>query len=204
MNNIGGVWRTVGGRRIFIKDGQDLSSAMKESGKFKKNNGLGANNENITIPKHPKPKYLEKLSDLTENNIIETLEKYESKIINAENENAIVILPDGSIYQCFGTENAVFPDYDLGEVIKNSYITHNHPIDETYFGFSSKDNNLFKKYELKVLRGIDEKYTYEYNRNKSCNTSMPTISDEELGYEHIMSIQFSIDNNIYYKRWKND
>ena len=31
-----GVWRTVGGRRIFIKDGQDLASAMKESGKFPK------------------------------------------------------------------------------------------------------------------------------------------------------------------------
>lgn len=31
-----GVWRTVGGHRIFIKDGQDLTSAMKESGKFSK------------------------------------------------------------------------------------------------------------------------------------------------------------------------
>ena len=30
-----GVWRTVGGRRIFIKEGQDLASAMKESKKFK-------------------------------------------------------------------------------------------------------------------------------------------------------------------------
>ena len=36
MDEIGGVWRTVGGRRIFIKDGQDLASAMKESGKFNK------------------------------------------------------------------------------------------------------------------------------------------------------------------------
>lgn len=35
-NDTGGVWRTVGGRRIFIKTGQSLSSAMKESGKFKK------------------------------------------------------------------------------------------------------------------------------------------------------------------------
>lgn len=35
-NDIGGVWRTVGGRRIFIKNGQDLASAMKESGKFEK------------------------------------------------------------------------------------------------------------------------------------------------------------------------
>lgn len=30
-----GVWRTVGGRRIFIRDGQSLSDAMKKSGKFK-------------------------------------------------------------------------------------------------------------------------------------------------------------------------
>lgn len=32
--DIGGVWRTVGGRRIFIKDGEDLETAMKKSGKF--------------------------------------------------------------------------------------------------------------------------------------------------------------------------
>ncbi len=37
MDDIGGVWRTVGGRRIFIKNGQDLSTAMKESGKFDNN-----------------------------------------------------------------------------------------------------------------------------------------------------------------------
>jgi tRNA G26 N,N-dimethylase Trm1 len=29
-----GVWRTVGGRRIFIKEGQSLTEAMKNSGKF--------------------------------------------------------------------------------------------------------------------------------------------------------------------------
>lgn len=32
--DIGGVWRTVGGRRIFIKDGENLETAMKKSGKF--------------------------------------------------------------------------------------------------------------------------------------------------------------------------
>jgi hypothetical protein len=35
MADAGGVWRTVGGRRIFIKDGEDLTTAMKNSGKFK-------------------------------------------------------------------------------------------------------------------------------------------------------------------------
>ena len=36
-NDIGGVWRTIGGKRVFIKDGEDLKTAMKKSGKFKKN-----------------------------------------------------------------------------------------------------------------------------------------------------------------------
>ena len=36
MSDLGGVWRTVGGRRIFIKDGEDLATAMKNSGKFSK------------------------------------------------------------------------------------------------------------------------------------------------------------------------
>lgn len=33
-SEIGGVWRTIGGRRVFIKDGADLATAMRESGKF--------------------------------------------------------------------------------------------------------------------------------------------------------------------------
>ena len=35
MSEEGGVWRTIGGRRVFIKDGEDLATAMKNSGKFK-------------------------------------------------------------------------------------------------------------------------------------------------------------------------
>lgn len=32
-----GIWRTIGGRRIFIKDSESLATAMKKSGKFKNN-----------------------------------------------------------------------------------------------------------------------------------------------------------------------
>ena len=42
-----GVWRTVSGRRIFIKDGQSLTDAMKESGKFKGNNSQLNNRKNL-------------------------------------------------------------------------------------------------------------------------------------------------------------
>ena len=33
-DNEDGVWRTIGGRRVFIRNGQSLADAMKESGKF--------------------------------------------------------------------------------------------------------------------------------------------------------------------------
>lgn len=38
LNGKDGVWRTVGGRRIFIANGEDLKTAMKNSGKFEKKN----------------------------------------------------------------------------------------------------------------------------------------------------------------------
>lgn len=38
-DNLDGVWRTIGGRRVFIKKGQSLEEAMKESGKFGKKEG---------------------------------------------------------------------------------------------------------------------------------------------------------------------
>lgn len=63
--DIGGVWRTIGGRRIFIKDGEDLTSAMKRSGKFKNK-------------KQESKKVEKKNSELTEEerkNKIEELEK---------------------------------------------------------------------------------------------------------------------------------
>lgn len=36
MTDEGGVWRTISGRRVFIKDGQSLTDAMREIGKFGK------------------------------------------------------------------------------------------------------------------------------------------------------------------------
>ena len=35
LNGKDGVWRTVGGRHIFIANGQSLKDAMRASGKFK-------------------------------------------------------------------------------------------------------------------------------------------------------------------------
>lgn len=34
MADENGAWRTISGRRVFIKDGQSLTDAMQQSGKF--------------------------------------------------------------------------------------------------------------------------------------------------------------------------
>lgn len=205
-SDIGGVWRTVGGRRIFIKDGQLLEDAMKQSGKFNKNKaqGLGANETTHTLEKHPTPKRIGKTNDLSEENVYKILKKYEKQILSEKIENAIVITQDGEIYQCFGNQNTVWPDVDLGDKLYNSYVTHNHTAEETYNGFSSKDNNLFKKYDLKMLRGIDKDYIYEYNTFKLERAAMPSDMEQVYGLEHLRSIQFAANEDIYYNRWENN
>lgn len=91
-----GFWRTVGGRRMFIKNGQDLASAMKESGKFnlsrseyklykqaKENpDSIDPMTENSTDWEELDKKYSDryesdKISDrIKENKIVDSYEKY--------------------------------------------------------------------------------------------------------------------------------
>lgn len=55
-----GVWRTIGGRRVFIRTGQSLSSAMKESGKF---NSIKKGTEGTMIINNDEKKNLQDKSD---------------------------------------------------------------------------------------------------------------------------------------------
>ena len=66
-SNTDGVWRTIGGRRVFIKTGQSLTEAMKESGKFSKLNKTKKNTK-ITISKEEEEykKRQEKIKELEE------------------------------------------------------------------------------------------------------------------------------------------
>jgi hypothetical protein len=54
-----GVWRTISGRRIFIKKGQSLTDAMIESGKFSKTKKVIGENENYIKAKKNLEQYKE-------------------------------------------------------------------------------------------------------------------------------------------------
>ena len=71
FNENEGVWRTISGRRVFIREGQSLSDAMKESGKFK-----------TQFKKEKTNKYIEKNKKLEE--MKKTVnEQYEKDIMDA-------------------------------------------------------------------------------------------------------------------------
>lgn len=167
----------------------------------KKTKGLASSNK-ITIENHNPPKLLQELAKVDDKNTNKVINKYEKIIKDDKIENAIVITRSGKVYQCFGNATNVWPDVDLGDELLGAIVTHNHPKEETNYGFSQADINLFEKYNLKRLRGIDEKYFYEFDRSKKCNTKKITISDdiEDITYEHIKSVDYSVDNNILYRR----
>lgn len=167
--------------------------------------GLSSSNK-ITFENHKKPILLEKMDNLTSKNILSKLKYYENNIKSAKIENAIVITKIGEVYQCFGSATNVWPNADLGEKLIGASVTHNHPIKESSYSFSNSDIELFEKYQLERLRGIDEKYTYELDRSKKAILSSPTFADliEDNSLFHIENIDYAIKNNIYYMRWKND
>ena len=187
------------------KTGRTRITANEWIGSTSITKGLSSSNR-ITLSNHKKPKILENLSKVNSTIIDKTLKKYENIIKDDKIENAIVITKEGKVYQCFGNETNVWPDVDLGNEIIGSSITHNHPKAETSYSFSPADINLFDKYNLGKLRGVDDKYIYELDRNGNPTLTRPTLDDviEDNSIYHIQAIDYSIKNNVSYMRWKND
>ena len=187
------------------KTGRTRITANEWIGSTSITKGLSSSNR-ITLSNHKKPKILENLSKVNSTIIDKTLKKYENIIKDDKIENAIVITKEGKVYQCFGNETNVWPDVDLGNEIIGSSITHNHPKAETSYSFSPADINLFDKYNLGKLRGVDDKYIYELDRNGNPTLTRPTLDDviEDNSIYHIQAIDYSIKNNVSYTRWKND
>lgn len=188
------------------KTGRTRISSNEWIGNKKTFKGLsGSNNISKVAKDHSKHVLLEKIPTNSKS-ISKTIKKYEIIIKNDIIENAIVITVGGDVYQCFGNATSVYPDIDLGEKLFGAIVTHNHPAEETSYSFSENDIKLFEKFKLSKLRGIDNKYIYELDRNNPSNLEPPKFGEdiEDNSLYHLQAIQYAIDNNISYRRWKND
>lgn len=159
----------------------------------------------------------------------ETARKYfaeqEKEIVKQKYETAIIVTGRGEVFKVDGTSNGVNINAVGEDNLSGAFMTHNHPIEETYYSFSAFDISEALRHKFALLRGIDEKYIYELR------TSSKTIDpgfDEvyhlfntEIRYEALeqgMTGKINIDTDEYdyicqkmaekyhfeYKRFKHD
>ena len=126
--------------------------------------GLSAGNGSDVVKPHPKPKALGSIDYKDEKAVNKVFEDFRKEVVSLEDEQACVILNTGQIFRCYGVGDEVWPDYDLGELIRGAKVTHNHPEKYTEFTFEAADFDLFNKYELAELEGFDYKYIYKLSR----------------------------------------
>ena len=136
--------------------------------------------------------------------INKTLLKFEKEAVYEKIETACIITSNGDVYKCFGTNNRVFPDTDLGEKLYGAIVSHNHPIEETDFSFSNNDINLFMEFDLIKLRGCDEKYLYEITRNNLELDELPDDWQIHENFLHCSNIYKAQKMKIGYRRWENE
>ena len=107
-----------------------------------------------------------------------TLKKFEKIIATAKVENAVIVTATGAIYHCTGELNGLPTIEELGTKLIGASVTHNHPIGSVNeYSFSDDDFELFTKFSLALLRGVDEKFIYELNRNANDIDELTTLEE---------------------------
>ena len=168
--------------------------------------GLAAGNIDTTTTEGSPPKLIERI-EFTPSAIQKTLERYEAQIVDAPIENGIVITKTGEVYHCTGDLNTLDSIVALGEKLEGSYITHNHPLGSVNeYTFGGDDERFFVKYKPAILRGVDEKFLYELNRNADDNEFAGYVLHElySLGLDfedpHVILTLWALTNGFGYWR----
>ena len=186
MDDIGGVWRTVGGRRIFIKTGQDLATAMKESGKFKTkaefNETITTNGYYKQIEVSNSKKIIDHYDEITEGTILQC----EKEKVGLKYEEGTIISRDGTILEKIeGAEHSINIEKIPENRFKNNIFTHNHPMGGN---FSTDDINSFLNYDLYEVRASTDSgvlYSLRKGNGKvdSVGFAKAFSKDNPKGYE---------------------
>ena len=225
-----GVFRTVGGRRIFIKEGQDLASAMKESGKFGKKK---EENDNIEL----KPKWCEVSDEFKpeiRNRIITQINELNKQFPEAfEQDSKLRISPSMEIGEkefAYITDNGVMflnqrylNDLDnLSNVYQKSVadnwnqavpkgkeleglIVHEfgHYYQNMQYQFSDeyvKEDLSITEYSLKIQDNIHTDYVNK-NGVKDINVSMYGFSSAREWYAEMFLQHYFYPENEYAKNF---
>lgn len=185
-------------RRDFSRENVERLTSINENNILKANN----NSDKIYSSKITR---LEKISDLSDKTKTKVLEKYEKQLMNKDVENAVVIDSTGQTYLLEGNSSNSIYIKDLEDKLKDSYMTHNHPKNETYYSLSAFDISEFMETEMQKLRGVDYKYVYEIERTKNTikvdrDTILHEFSNKyrNEALEIIRNLKLDIDEDEYH------
>lgn len=150
MSDLGGVWRTVGGRRIFIKDGQDLESAMKESGKFGNNNSFKKLEEQL-------------------NNIQKEIDKLENKVSFDEDNFDELIKKRADLQKQLLDEKAK----------KDKNYIQDKELRDFIYDYTNGEYRIACEYSQYLENGLNEKESFE-KANYYLNRGIDQLSEKEF------------------------
>lgn len=192
-DDIGGVWRTVGGRRIFIKAGKDLATAMKESGKF---NNISSSNKLKSLEKQlaeakgflQKAKINNEITALK--NAYDSYEEYQKAIQEQKLKNFILKDVGGNEHKVNETELTDFLKDKKVDI--NDWQNCDNMLQEQYaeiIGFSSKMKSIAKS-EYEKYNGIE---LSRIVTGKTKDESNNIVSNSKIG-----NIRYSDERHSYY------
>lgn len=177
-----GVWRTIGGRRVFIKEGQSLGDAMKESGKFPKSKKV-LKAEEI---EEQVMKIAEKNTKLHEE-LDETQRQLNSQEYEYLKERGEYIRKNyPSVGKGSEKYKQIRQEYDNQH--KKDYNIENQEIYKKYNEAKAK----WQKYRDKNIEFFENDYTYDKQLKEY-------LIKEANGYDDIASRMFSADTKEYDK-----
>ena len=91
--------------------------------------GLSSRDSNSLVKEQKPPIFLKTVNFNDEKAISQTLLEFEKEAVYEKIETACIITSSGDVYKCFGTNEPVYPGYDLGDELYGAIVSHNHPID---------------------------------------------------------------------------
>ena len=161
---------------------------------------LSAGTSNNSI--ETKVDFIKKIDRSDFNAVKAAVDDFEEMHRASEIEHAIVITDDGEVYHCSGVIDGV----DISATrknLKNSIVSHNHPMSVTDYSFGGDDRIAFNSLGIARMRGVDLKYTYEFSRESKDVDEHPSIiemmTDEECR-EHEVNVTFAERFGYGYRR----
>ena len=184
LNGKKGVWRTIGGRRVFISDGDDLPTAMKKSGKFERKQKIADNyvqDLNQIEETRKKRIYSEEQMNKAKE---ETIKHYSARL---KGKDSVADIPEA--YRHYEQ------DYER-EMMANEYFGGGHklPNEKDYLPGGKKWNSEWEN--SREVKMDKEKYSNMKNFGKQKNWRQDLLDTDKKSADDIWK-----ENEALYKEY---